>query len=75
MKHPASADLTPFDYGIWGFVESRSCTKPHSNVTSLKASVKKEWTLVSEEFVKNTCAAFQTRLNKMIESDGDYIEV
>ena len=48
-----SPDLTPLDYRIWGFVESRACAKLNSNV----ASVKKEWTLTSEEFVKNTCAA------------------
>ena len=39
---PKLTDLTPLGYGIWGFVESRACAKPHSNVASLKTSVKKK---------------------------------
>ena len=49
---PNSSGLTPLEYGIWGFAEGRASAKPHSNVASLNASVKKEWTLMSEEFAR-----------------------
>ena len=34
MWNPNSSDLTPLDYGVWGFIESRGCANPHSNLAS-----------------------------------------
>jgi len=71
---PSSPDLSPLDYGIWGYVESKACATPHASVEALKSSIEKEWTDMSMDYVIKVCKAFRPRLEAMIEAEGGHFE-
>ncbi len=71
---PSSTDCAPLDYGIWGYVESKTCATPHKSVDDLKASVEQEWANMSEDHVMKVCQAFRPRLEAMVAVDGGHFE-
>ena len=71
---PSRPDLNPMDYSVWAWIEERACSKPHGSVTSLKSSIKKEWSLMSEEYIKTVCSRFRHRVEAVIAKDGGYFE-
>ena len=71
---PASPDLNPLDYAIWGNVERVACARPHPSVDALKAAVEQEWANMSAEFVIKSCKAFRSRLETMLVADGGHFE-
>ena len=40
----------------------------------MKCAVEREWTTLSEEFVKKTCSKFLPRLDVMVATDGGHFE-
>lgn len=74
MWPPSSPDCSPLDYGIWGVVESKACSRPHKNVESLKASVEEEWANMSVDLVKSICRGFRSRLEAMVAVEGGHFE-
>ncbi len=74
MWPPSSPDLSPLDYGVWGYVEKKACSRPHPNVASLKAAVEEQWELMPEEYLVNTCSAFRPRVEAMLEAKGGHFE-
>ena len=55
-------------------MESKACATPHRSVAELKADVEEQWATMSEEYLKNTCKAFRTRIELMVEADGGNFE-
>ena len=66
--------LTSMDFAIWGILARKACEKPHSNVASLKRSLKKAWAELDEETICNCCANAHKRLVAVVEAEGGYIE-
>ena len=62
------------DFAIWGILARKACEKPHSNVESLKRSLKKAWADLDEETIRNCCANAHKRLEAVVEAEGGYIE-
>ncbi|KAI6646850.1 hypothetical protein LOD99_9119 [Oopsacas minuta] len=48
---PYSPDLNPMDYSIWSISETKACAKAHTNVESLKVSLRREWA----KYLKKHC--------------------
>ena len=71
---PSSPDLNVMDFAIWGILARKACEKPHSNVESLKRSLKKAWADLDEETIRNCCANAHKRLEAVVEAEGGYIE-
>lgn len=71
---PQSPDLNPLDYSVWWHVESRACSKRHSNVEELMASVNSKWRSMSKEYIRNVCKAFRPRLERAIACNGGEID-
>jgi hypothetical protein len=71
---PSSPDLNPLDFSIWAYVQARACAQQHPNIDSLKVSVTKEWTKMSEDFIQTVCAQFRPRIEAVIEAEGGYID-
>ena len=46
----------------------------HPNVESLKEAICREWEAMPIEFVKNSCASFERRLEAVIEAGGSHVE-
>ena len=75
MWPPYSPDLNPLDYSVWGYVESRACANPHPNTSALQKAVEKAWSeLLTEEYVRKTCAVFWDRVQRMIDAKGRNFE-
>ena len=74
MWPASSPDLNPLDYSIWAYVEAKACAHPHANTDSLKKSIIKEWTNMSEEYIRTTCSKFRPRLEAVIAAEGGHFE-
>lgn len=74
MWPPSSPDLSPLDYGTWGYVESKACSAPHRSTDDLKATVEQEWAAMSDDYVIKTCAMFRPRVEAMIKADCGHFE-
>ncbi len=70
----SSPDCAPLDYGIWGYVESKACARPHSSVVTLKGSVEEQWAAMIEEHIIKVCRAFRPRLGAIVAMDGGHFE-
>ena len=62
------------DYGIWGFIESKACDRPHNSVADLRASVDREWAAMPEAYVVQTCKAFRRHLEAMLAANGGHFK-
>ena len=71
---PYSPDLNPMDYSIWSILETKACAKAHTNVESLKASLRREWAKIPQETLRAAVEAFPRRLKTVIQKKGGYIE-
>uniref|UniRef100_A0A1I7RIM5 DDE_3 domain-containing protein n=1 Tax=Bursaphelenchus xylophilus TaxID=6326 RepID=A0A1I7RIM5_BURXY len=71
---PYSPDLNPLDYSIWSILEARSCSKPHDNIESLKASLIKEWKRLTAEEVRAAALNFTERLKLCVGAQGGHFE-
>ena len=71
---PYSPDLNPMDYSIWSILETKACAKTHTNIESLKASLRREWDKIPQETLRAAVEAFPRRLNAVIQKKGGYIE-
>ncbi len=71
---PASPDLSPLDYAMWGVMEARTCATPHRNVNDLKTSVEREWAALSGGVIIKSCQSFRPRIEAMLAVDGGHFE-
>uniref|UniRef100_A0A0K2TNU5 Uncharacterized protein n=1 Tax=Lepeophtheirus salmonis TaxID=72036 RepID=A0A0K2TNU5_LEPSM len=62
---PSSPDMNHLDYGVWSYVEIRSCAVPHPSYDALKTFAEKQWASMSKGRVVKVCAAFRPRLKPM----------
>ncbi|KAI6647895.1 hypothetical protein LOD99_8356 [Oopsacas minuta] len=71
---PSSPDLNPLDFSLWSILESRACSKSHTNIKSLKTSLRREWENIPQEIVRTAVAVVNQRLKSVIKQKGGYIE-
>ncbi|QQP38266.1 Uncharacterized protein FKW44_018794 [Caligus rogercresseyi] len=57
-----------------GKLEREVCATHHSNVASLKASIKSEMNKVDPAEVSTACVRFRRRLEDIFEAEGGQIE-
>ncbi|KAI6653991.1 hypothetical protein LOD99_3167 [Oopsacas minuta] len=69
-----SPDLNSMDYSIWSILETKACAKAHTNVESLKVSLRRELAKIPQETLRAAVEAFPRRLKAVIEKRGGYIE-
>lgn len=74
MWPPNSPDLNPLDYSIWASIEKEACKKPHSSVSSLKASIRQAWGKMDPEYIRKTCKSFRPRLEAVLAKNGRLFE-
>ena len=72
-KWPSSSlDLNSMDYFFWGILENQTNQCPHTIKASLIASIKEQCISIDREMVKNACRSFRTRIECIIEAEGNY---
>ena len=71
---PSSLDLNPMDYFFWGILENQTNRCPHTAKASLIASIKEQCVSIDREMVKKACRSFGTRIECVIEAEGNYFK-
>ncbi|KAF2359491.1 hypothetical protein FHG87_009754 [Trinorchestia longiramus] len=71
---PRSPDLNPMDYFSWCLLENQTNRYPYTTKASIIASIKEHCTSVDREIVKKACGSFRTRIERVIEAEGSYVE-
>ena len=71
---PRRRILSPLDYGVWGYVKKKACSRRHPNVASLKAAVEEQWDLMPADYLVATCSAFRPRVESMLKAAGGHFE-
>lgn len=74
MWPPSSPDLNPLDYGIWAHVEATACSKRLPSIEALRSAIRTAWTRMSESFVSATCRSFRRRLQRVVDTDGSFLQ-
>ncbi|QQP36160.1 Uncharacterized protein FKW44_021166, partial [Caligus rogercresseyi] len=72
--HSNSPDLNPMDYYMYGKLERHACATSHANVTSIKASIKRQASKLPAADVTAACKAFRSRIEVIITAEGRHIE-
>jgi len=71
---PSSPDLNQMDFFYWGVLEARTNRHPHTTKASLIAAIKEQASNLEREMVQRASGRFRTRVEQVIESEGNYIE-
>ena len=71
---PSSPDLNPLDFSLWAILESRACSKPHRNISTLRSSLCREWERIPQEMIRTAVESVPKRLKEVILKKGGYIE-
>ena len=71
---PSSLDLNPMDYFFWGILKNQTNRHPHTTKASFIASIKEQCISIDREMVKKACGSFRTKIEHIIEAEGNYVE-
>ena len=70
---PYSPDLNPIE-NVWGIVKQQVNKCDLSKISEVIAKVKEIWSESDQEVIENVIQNMPIRLNKWIESEGDWID-
>lgn len=70
----SSPDLNPLDYKIWQVLEGKVCNKPHKNLESLKASLRKAVAEIDLNMVRAAIDDWPRRLRACVQNKGGHFE-
>ena len=59
---------------MWGAVERLTNQRAHNTKDSLKASIKEVMRKMNKEVVARACDRFCSRVERVVEADGGFIE-
>jgi len=68
-----SPDLNPLNYYVWSVVERITNKFRHPNVTSLRTA-EAAFADIDNATLQRACERFRSRIEAVIEADGDYSE-
>ena len=71
---PSSPDLNPLNFGIWGYLESKVSATHHKSLEALKMKLRKEWSKMPQDVIRDSCRSFSRHLQLVIDSNGKHIE-
>lgn len=74
MWPPNSPDCNPLDYYVWGAVERETNKTPCKTKDELKARIMATFNNLNKETVQKSCSRFRSRLEAVVEANGDFIE-
>ncbi|GFT14926.1 uncharacterized protein NPIL_330591 [Nephila pilipes] len=69
-----SPDLTPADFGLWGYLKSRVYRYCPSNLSQLKDVIRGELSCIQPDILHSVVARFVTRLQCLIPCGGGHVE-
>ena len=72
---PRSPYLTPCDFFLWGFIKSKVYATKPANIPELKEKIRAAFGLITVEMRQKVALEYRERLNKIIENDGNHVDV
>jgi hypothetical protein len=69
---PSSLDLNPLDYFVWGYLETHTNRRAHTNKASLIISIKENFASMDKAMMAKDCVAFRGRVEAVME--GGFFE-
>ena len=72
---PASPDLNPMDYSVWGLLEQELAGKRFQTIAALKRALQKAWDEVTTDELRKIVDNFPKRLQACIDAQGGHFEV
>ena len=70
-----SPDVTPLDFFLWGYVKDQVFKTPVFEINELKQRIRDTVMRVNLNMLRNTWREFRSRLQFLIENQGQHIEV
>ena len=70
---PSSPDLNPLDFFVWSVAERDTNRSPHNTKQSLINSPMEVFANFDRESVINACSRVRSRLEEVVEANGDFI--
>lgn len=70
---PSSPDVNPLDFYVWGVAERDTNRSPHNTKDSLISSIMEVFSNIPREDVIHACSRVRSRLEEIIEANGDFI--
>ena len=67
-------DLNPMDYYVWGAVEKDSNRWASTTKPQLIERIREAFEALPREIVKLACFRFRSRIEAVIDANGDYFE-
>ncbi|GFV13800.1 DUF4817 domain-containing protein [Trichonephila clavipes] len=71
---PRSPDLTPADFGLWGYLKSRVYLSSPSSLSELKDAIRREVSSIHPDMLHSAVAGFVTRLECLLPCGGGHVE-
>lgn len=71
---PSSPDLSPLDYGIWGYLEAKVNACTARSPAELRRRIVREWDKLPMEVVRAAIAAWRKRLRLCVRARGGRFE-
>ena len=70
-----SADITPLNFFLWGYVKDKVFLTPVPDITNLKARITDAFATITEDMFENTWREIDYRLDVLRTTKGAHIEV
>lgn len=72
MDWPASSpDLNPIE-NVWSILKRKVCRYKINNASELMSAIRREWNLLSPEYARKLAESCTSRLQSVIDNDGDW---
>ncbi|CAI9715721.1 Hypothetical predicted protein [Octopus vulgaris] len=72
--HLTRQTAAPLDYHMWDTVERETNKTCYNTKDELKARIMAAFTNLNKETVQKSCRRFESRLEAIVEANGDFIE-
>ena len=72
---PASPDLNPCDYYLWGRLEELVNNRAYDNIPALKRTLSKVWSELDQDEVARACSLFPDRVRSCLKARGNRFEM
>jgi len=69
-----SPDLTPLDFGLWGYVRPLILSRNPSTVEDLKESIETVFSRIGRDYCQKLCRSVRDRLQRCYDAEGGHIE-
>ena len=72
---PRSPDLTPCDFFLWGFVQSKMYVDSPSTIQELEAKITARMQSIPQDLIDSSIKNYEKRINQLIDNVGAVLKL